>query len=461
MDKFIIENSFNMKQKFFDDGKTKTYEFRLEQLRKLKQMIKKNENEIIEALYLDLHKPTVESFISEIGFMYEEINYSIKHLKSWMKTKKVSTPIVLSPSKSFIYSEPLGVILIIGPWNYPFQLLLAPLVGAISAGNCAMIKPSAQTKHTSNLVAKIISETYDEEYISVVEGPGAMIGPMLIETNKFDHIFFTGSQSVGKSIATMAANHLTPVTLELGGKSPVIVDKDANIDIAAKRLTWSKFFNSGQTCVCPDYLLVHESVKNELLNKMKFYIIEFFGENPIESENFARIINKKRFNILKEFLDEGNIIIGGQNDEDTKFIAPTIIDNINLDSKIMQQEIFGPILPILTYKNIEEVIPIIRKNRYPLALYLYTKNKITEKFILENIEFGGGCINNGMVHLANTNIPFGGVSNSGMGNYHGKYSFDVFSHKKSIIKTGNWLDISLRYPPYTNNKLNTAKKFFK
>lgn len=461
MDELMIEKSFSMKRNFFDEGKTRSYEFRIENLKKLKEMIKKNEKEILEALYLDLHKPAFEAFTSEIGIMYEEINYTIEHLKTWMKPKKVSTPLVLQPSTSYIYSEPLGVTLIIGPWNYPFQLLLAPLVGAIAAGNCAMIKPSDQTKHTSDLVAKIIAETFAEEYISVVQGPGAMVGPMLIEKFRFDHIFFTGSPSVGKKIAAMASEHLTPVTLELGGKSPVIVDKNVNIDVAAKRLTWAKYFNAGQTCVCPDYLLVHESIKDEFINRMKFYIKEFFGDNPIESENFGRIVNEKRFDVLKAFLDEGNIVIGGESDKISKFISPTIIDRINLDSKIMQEEIFGPILPVMTYGDIKEVVPVIRKNRYPLALYLYTNNKQVEEFIIENIEFGGGCINNGMIHLANSKLPFGGVGNSGMGRYHGIDSFDTFSHKKSIIKTKECLDPSLRYAPYSDKKLNTAKKFFK
>lgn len=457
----MLDKSFNMKRKFFDDGNTRSYEFRITQLIKLKQMIKNNEKEILEALYLDLHKPAFEAYTAEIGIMYEEINYTIKHLKTWMKPEKIQTPIVLHPSRSFVYSDPLGIALIIGPWNYPFQLLLAPLVGAISAGNCVIIKPSDQTKHISNLVAKIIGETYPEEYISVVQGPGAMVGPMLIEQFRFDHIFFTGSPSVGKQIATMAAKHLTPVTLELGGKSPAIVDKEVNIDVAARRLVWAKYFNAGQTCVCPDYLLIHESIKDEFLSKMKFYIKEFFGEKPIESESYGRIINEKRFDILKEYLNQGNVIIGGEIDRESKFISPTIIDGINIDSKIMQEEVFGPILPVITYSDINEAVTIVRKNRYPLALYLFTQNKGIEKFILENIEFGGGCINNGMVHLVNSKMPFGGVGNSGIGRYHGRYSFETFSHKKSVLKTGEWLDPSLRYAPYNNKKLNVVRKFFK
>lgn len=456
-----IREIFDIKRKFFDEGNTRSYEFRIEQLYKLKRVIKSNEREIIEALHKDLGKPEFEAFTSEIGVMYEEINYAVKNFKDWMKPEKVSTPLVMQPSKSVIYSEPLGVILIIGPWNYPFQLLLAPLVGAISAGNCAVIKPSDQSKHTSDIIKKLIEETFPREYISVVQGPGAMIGPMLIERFRFDYIFFTGSPSVGRKIAEMAAGNLTPVTLELGGKSPVIVDKDADIDLSAKRLTWAKYFNAGQTCVCPDYLLVHESIKSKFIDRMKHYIKEFFGDNPEKSNSYGRIINKKRFNILSDYLNHGNIIVGGQTNEADLFIAPTIIDNITLASNIMKEEIFGPILPVMTFKDITEVLTIVRKNPYPLAVYLYTNNEKSEKLIIENIQFGGGCINNSMMHLMNSNVPFGGVGFSGMGMYHGRYSFDTFSHKKSIVKTRPYLDQSLRYAPYNDHKMKLARKFFK
>ncbi|SFR65431.1 aldehyde dehydrogenase [Anaeromicropila populeti] len=461
MDVLKIDKSFNKKRQFFDEGKTKGYEFRKENLIKLKNVIKKYESEIMEALYLDLHKPAFEAFTSEIGILYEEIRYTLKHLKGWMKPKRVHTSFVLHPSSSYLYSEPLGVTLIIGPWNYPFQLLFAPLVGAIAAGNCAILKPSDQTKHISNLVAKIIQETYEDNYISVVQGPGSIIGSHLIQRFPFNHIFFTGSPSVGKKILSMAADTLTPVTLELGGKSPVIVHKDANIDISARKLTWAKFFNAGQTCVCPDYLLIHESIKDVFIEKMIYYIKDFFGENPIESENFARIINKKRYEILENWLHEGTLLIGGQCDKNSLFIAPTIIDQITPESSIMQDEIFGPILPVITYKDINEIVPIIRKNRYPLSLYLYTRNKELEKFVIETFEFGGGCINNGILHLVNPNLPFGGVGNSGMGRYHGKSSFDAFSHKKSILKTKQWIDPPLLYAPYSDGKLKFVRKIFK
>jgi len=440
----LLREAFEKKRAFFDAGKTKSYEFRIEQLRKLKKAVHDNEAQIMAALHKDLHKPAFEVFISEIALVLDEVGHAIKHLEKWMKPEKVSTPMALHPSSCSILSEPLGVVLIIGPWNYPFQLLLAPLIGAIAAGNCAILKPSDQTPNTSNLVSRMLRELYHEDYVSAVQGPGAMVGPMLIERYRFDHVFFTGSPSVGRKIAEMAARQLTPVTLELGGKSPVIVAKDAAIDVTAKRLVWAKFFNAGQTCVCPDYLLVHRSVKSELLEKMKVQIREFLGQDPRKSDSFARIVNERRFNALTAYLKDGDVIIGGDTDKDQRYIAPTILDNVSLDSPIMKEEVFGPILPVIPFDELTEVVSIVRRNRYPLALYLYTESKSTEEYILERIEFGGGCINNGMVHLANTALPFGGVGNSGMGSYHGKYSFDVFSHKKSIVKTTTMLDPSLR-----------------
>ena len=455
-----IEKAFNSKREFFDKGKTKSYEFRITQLKKLKSSIKKNEKKIIDALYLDMHKPEMEVYISEIGVLYEEISFIVKHLNDWMNPKAQRTPLVLHPSKSKIYAEPLGVVLIIGPWNYPFQLMMAPLAGAIAAGNCAIIKPSDNTKHITEVIVELIHETFDENYISVVTGPGAMVGPLLIEKYPFNHIFFTGSPNVGKQIMAMAAKHLTPVTLELGGKSPVVVDKHVNVDIAAKRIAWAKFFNAGQTCVSPDYVLVHEEVKEALIDKIKFYIKEFYNGNPEESDHLTHIVNEKRFNTLVGYLEGVNIIHGGQHNSTTRYIAPTLVDKIPSNHPIMKDEIFGPILPFITYKDAKEIIPIIRKNRYPLACYIFTKSKKFEKLIIDNIEFGGGCVNNTLVHLVNPRLPFGGVGNSGMGRYHGKYSFEVFSHYKSILKTSATVDPSLRYPPYTEVKKKWAKRFF-
>ncbi|SDB90433.1 aldehyde dehydrogenase (NAD+) [Williamwhitmania taraxaci] len=455
-----IDQSFNSKRGYFDSGATRSYHFRIEQLRKLKAGIRRYESEILDALHSDMHKPRFEAFLSEIGIMYEEIDHTIKHLKGWMKPEKLTTPLALQLSSSRIYTEPLGVVLIIGPWNYPFQLLMAPLVGAIAAGNCAIIKPSDNTRNTGSVVERLITEMFDPAYISVVQGPGAMIGPMLIEKFRFDHIFFTGSAPVGKKIMSMAAEHLSPVTLELGGKSPVIVDKDVNIDVAAKRLMWAKCFNAGQTCVCPDYLLVHESIKDQFVAKMKFYIKEFLGEKPLTSPNLTHIVNKRRFDTLTSYLNNVNILHGGEYDNTTLCMEPTIVDGVAADHPMATEEIFGPILPVYTFKDIEEVVPFIRKNRYPLACYIFTSNNNTEKFIIENIEFGGGCVNNALIHLANPELPFGGVGFSGMGNYHGKYSFEVFSHKKSMLKTNTFIDPSLRYAPYTESKMKWAHRLF-
>ncbi|MDQ3047879.1 MAG: aldehyde dehydrogenase [Bacteroidota bacterium] len=452
---------FNAQRNFFDEGKTKSYDFRVQQLKKLRTAIEKNEENIIGALHADMHKPRFEAFVSEIGIIYEEIDHVLDHLKKWMKPERVPTPLSLQISTSRIYTEPLGVVLIIGPWNYPFQLLIAPLIGSIAAGNCAILKPSDNTKNIASLIEKIIAETFDENYIAVVTGAGSVVGPQLIEKYRFDHIFFTGSPGIGKEIMKMAAAHLTPVTLELGGKSPAIVDRNLDLKVTAKRLVWAKFFNAGQTCVGPDYLLVHESVKEELIKQMILAIKEFYGEDPLNSENLTHIINSKRFGILHSYLGGLNIVYGGKSDEKTLCMEPTIVDGVTMDHPIMQEEIFGPILPVFTYREMEEILPFIRKHRYPLACYLFTTDQVTEDFVIRNIEFGGGCINNALAHLANPHLPFGGIGNSGMGSYHGKKSFDAFSHKKSVMKSKLFFDPPIKYPPYTESKEKWARFFFK
>lgn len=452
---------YTSKKSFFQSGITRSYNFRIEQLKNLKNSIKKYENDIIKALQNDLGKPTFEAYTAEVGIVYEEINIAIKNLKTWMKRKKVSTPIFLIPSKSYILPEPKGVVFIISPWNYPFQLSISPLIGSIAAGNCAILKPSNQSKHTEVIINKVIEETFPEDYISVVRGSGSSVVEPLIANYRFDHIFFTGSVNIGKKILECAAKHLTPTTLELGGKSPSIVCKDADLEEAAKKITWAKYYNLGQTCVAPDYLLVHEDIKTQLIDKIKKYIVLFYGENPEKSENLGKIINEKRFNRLLELLNSGNTIQGGQWNREKLFIYPTLLDNINLENDIMNEEIFGPILPILTFKDNDDIVKIIRKNPYPLALYLFTDNESTEKFILQNIEFGGGCINDTISHLVNPKLPFGGIGYSGMGAYHSKYTFETFSHMKSIFKSGKLFNSSLKFPPYTDLKLNLAKFFMK
>ncbi len=456
----MMSDQYTSKRNFFESGKTRKYEFRIEQLKKLKNSIKEYEDDIIKAMKIDLGKPTFEAFTSEIGILYEELNIAIKNLSSWMKKKSVSTPIFLFPSKSYILPEPKGVVFIISPWNYPFQLAISPLIGAIAAGNCALVKPSNQSKATEEIIFKLISETFDDNYISVLRGPGSKVVEPLIDNYNFDHIFFTGSVGVGKKILKHSAKHLTPTTLELGGKSPSIVFKDADLEEAAKKITWAKYYNLGQTCVAPDYLLVHEDVKEELIEKIKKYIVFYHGEDPVKSENLGKLINEKRFDRLLEIM-KGDIIYGGKSIREKLFIYPTIIDNVGLDDPIMSEEIFGPILPIISFKDKEEIISIVRKNKYPLALYLFTEDRAIEDYILQNIQFGGGCINDAISHLVNPKLPFGGIGTSGKGQYHAKYSFDTFSHMKSIFKSGKIFQTNLKYPPYTDLKLKLARFFMK
>jgi len=452
---------FEEKQTYYKSGATRSYKFRIKQLKKLKNAIKAREEEISQALYQDLHKPGFESYASEIGFTYMEINHTLKNLKGWMKPDKINTSLVHFPSRSWLMKEPLGVCMIIGPWNYPFQLQIAPLVGAIAAGNAAVLKPSEMTPHTARVIEALIDDTFDREYISVVQGNGAEIVPKLMDQHRFDHIFFTGSEAVGKKIAEQAAQKLTPVTLELGGKSPAMIDKTANLKVSARRIAWGKFFNAGQTCVSPDYVLVEESVKEDFIQQMRLVVWEFFGDMHAGHPDYAHIVNEKRFDTLVSYLQQGNILMGGQNQRESLFIAPTLMDGISLSSSIMQEEIFGPILPILTYKSLGEAKAVIDKNPQPLSFYLFTEDKAVEKEILRDVQFGGGAINNTIVHLSNPDLPFGGVGTSGYGQYHGKYSFDTFTHQKSVMKTGTWLDLKFRYPPYSVNKKKLAKLFIR
>ncbi|MEZ4773173.1 MAG: aldehyde dehydrogenase [Bacteroidia bacterium] len=451
---------YQQQQIFFESGKTREYAFRAAQLKQLRTVIKDHEQEIIAALQADLRKPVFEAFTSEIGLVYDEIAFALSHLKAWMAPEKVKTPAVLFPTTSRILPEPKGTVLIIAPWNYPFMLLFSPLVGAIAAGNTVFLKPSELAPRTSALMEKMVSENFDPAYIHIVTGDGATVVGRLMETIRFDHIFFTGSTPVGKIIAQAAAKTLTPVTLELGGKSPAIVDSEVDIDTAAKHIAWAKYFNAGQSCVSPDYVLVHESQKTRLVERMRHYIHAFFGDNPQQSESYARIINHRRFDVLEKYLHEGNIVAGGQTDREDLYIAPTVIENTGPENKLMQEEIFGPILPVLTWKTQAEALSIVKKNPQPLAFYIFTQNDKTSDEFIQRIPFGGGCINNAMVHLANPHLPFGGVGSSGMGSYHGEESFRTFSHFKSVMKTKNFYDNPLRYPPYNNRKVDLAQWVF-
>ncbi|SMO65022.1 aldehyde dehydrogenase [Solitalea koreensis] len=454
-----LSNIFNHQRQFFDSKATFPYEFRIKQLKKLKAAIRSYEKQIFAALKADLNKHEFESYGTEVGIVYEEINYTIKNLKKWMKPQWKYSPIAMFPSSSYIYKDPLGCVFIVAPWNYPFQLLIAPLVGAIAGGNCAILKPSEFTPEITYVMRTIIKETFDENYVAIVEGEGQTTVPYLLKKHRFDLVFFTGSIPVGKNIAELAAPKLTPVILELGGKSPCIVDKDVDMHHAAKRIVWGKFTNAGQTCVAPDYLLVHNSRKDEFISLLKKYILEFYGEDAKNSD-FGRIINEKRFNTLESYLSDGKIIAGGQTDAASKFIAPTLLDSPSLDSAVMKDEIFGPILPVYGYNEYEETIEFIKRHPYPLALYLFTNSDTVRERYLKEVTFGGGCINNTLMHLCNPKIPFGGVGYSGMGNYHGKYSFDTFTHSKAVVKSGTWFDPGLLYAPF-KEKIKIARMFLK
>lgn len=454
-----IAEIYNAQQDFFSSGITLSYEFRKKQLQLLKKAIKKHEERILAALYADLHKPPVEAYGSEIGLIYLEIKDILSGLKHWMRTEAVSSPLAQYPSESRIYRVPLGMTLIIGPWNYPFQLLMAPLAGAIAGGNCAVLKPSELAPHTAEVIETMIRETFDPAYIAVLQGEGSVVIPEVMQ-QRFDHVFFTGSTAVGRKVLEMATPHLTPVTLELGGKSPCIVDDKVDISVAAKRIIWGKYWNAGQTCIAPDYVLVHQKVKDELIEAMKKAIIQFWGEDPQQSPDYGRIINAKRFHVLRSYLEQGNLLHGGFTDENELFISPTLLDAVDWNSPVMQEEIFGPVLPIITFDRLEDAVRLIRKQPYPLSLYIFTKRTKTEKILREQVRFGGGCINNTLVHFTNTELPFGGVGYSGMGRYHGRYSFETFTHAKSMIKTATWLDVPMKYPPY-KNKLKMVKMIMK
>jgi aldehyde dehydrogenase (NAD+) len=434
------------KRQYFQTGETKAVEFRLEQLEKLRKAIQTYEKDIMDTLYVELNKPPLEAYSMEIGFIYKEIRFMMKHLRKWVRPKRVKTPLTHAGAKSFIYPEPYGVSLIIAPWNYPFQLTIAPLVGAIAAGNCAVVKPSEYTPRMSSLLKTIIEETFSSDYISVVEG-GVDVSTELLKM-RFDHIFFTGSVPVGKIVMEAASKHLTPVTLELGGKSPVIVDRTANIDLAAKRIVWGKFSNAGQTCIAPDYALIHDEVKDALIEKMKHYIREFYGDMPEMSRCYAKIVSERHAKRLVSFLQDGTIVHGGRYDIAQRWMEPTIIEEVDANASIMQEEIFGPILPVFSFTNIDEAIHLIQRYEKPLALYLFSEDRRVQQAVLERVSFGGGCINDTLMHIATPYLPFGGVGQSGFGAYHGKASFDAFSHYKSILKQTTVWDIAVRYPNY-------------
>ena len=444
---------------FFNTGATLPVQFRINALKKMQSYIRQNEKEITDALTADLGKSALEGFMCEAGLVLSEISYMLKNIKKFAANEKKSTCITNFAAKSFLKKSPRGVVLIMSPWNYPFLLTLDPLVDALAAGNTAVVKPSAYSPNTSRVIEKMLTECFAPEYVSVVTG-GRAENQSLLE-QKYDYIFFTGSQAVGHEVMKKAAENLTPVTLELGGKSPCIVDKSAKIALAAKRIVWGKFLNCGQTCVAPDYILCHESKRSELIKALKQQIVVQFGVVPLANNSYGKIINQKHFDRICSLIDPRKLAHGGKSDANLLKIEPTIMYDITWNDPVMKQEIFGPVLPILTYSTDEEMINIVNSHAKPLALYLFTSNKELEKTVLSRCSFGGGCINDTIVHLATNNMGFGGVGESGMGAYHGKVGFDTFSHIKTIVDKKTWIDVIMRYQPYTSFKEKLLRMFLK
>jgi len=443
---------------YFATGITKDVSFRLDQLKVLRKAVIDNEAAIFHALKEDLNKPAFEAYGGESAIVIHEIDHALRNLRRWSKPRRVRTPLVLFPARCFIHPEPFGVALIIGPWNFPVQLMLSPLVGAMAAGNCAVLKPSIAAPYSSRVITKLISENLDPAYVSILEG-GAETAQALLE-QRFDHIFFTGGVATGKLVMEAAAKHLTPVTLELGGKNPCIVDADAQLDITARRIVFGKFLNAGQSCVAVDYLLVDRRVKQALLSHILKYTVEFYGEDAFRSPDFCRIVNEQHFDRLLGLLHTGDIVIGGGSDRASRYIAPTVIDGITGSEPVMADEIFGPLLPVIAYDDLSEAIEFVNNRPKPLALYFFSRNEAHQERVLTETASGGGCINDTLVHFTVTGMPFGGIGDSGMGKYHGKASFDTFTHERSIVRSRFLaIDALLRYPPYKDH-LKLLRKLF-
>ena len=439
---------------FFNTHATKDLDFRKAQLQKLKKVVKSNEKLLYDAIYQDFGKSEFETFGTEISFVYKDIDYYLKNLKSFAKPKSVLTNIVNQMGSSKIVFEPLGNCLVIGAWNYPYQLTLTPVIAAIAAGNTCMIKPSELPENTMKAMAKLINENFDPQFLYVVEG-GVEETTAILKL-RFDKIFFTGSPRVGKIVYKAAAEHLTPVTLELGGKSPAFVTEKADLQIAARRIVWGKFINAGQTCVAPDYLYVAENIKAKFL---KVLIEEIKKRNYTDNvDHYCKIINERNFDRLEKMIDREKVVFGGETNREKRYISPTVLDNVTWDDAVMQEEIFGPILPILTYKNLETAMQTVVEGEKPLSAYLFSNDAKEQELFTEKLSFGGGCINDTLMHLSNDRLPFGGVGNSGIGHYHGKFGFEAFSHQKAILKKSNYLEPELKYPPYSDAKLNILKK---
>lgn len=445
-------------KKFSDLGTSKDVSFRISQLQKLKKILKDNESLLCEAIYEDIKKSKFETYVTELALVYNEIDVCIKNLDKWSKPLKVKTNILNLPAKSFIISEPYGTTLIIGAWNYPYQLTLAPLVATLAAGNTAIVKPSELPVKTSATLKKIINENFNPDYLHVIEG-GVEVTQELL-SYPYGKICFTGSTTVGKIVARAAAEHLTPVLLELGGKSPCFVFEDADLKLAAKRIAWGKYLNAGQTCIAPDYLLIHSSIYDKFLDELKDQIQHIVGDNALTSESYTRIINERNVQRLKKLIEPEKVFFGGKVIESENYIEPTILKNIGWDDEVMQEEIFGPIFPAIPFDDLNSVIAKIKEGPKPLALYMFTKSESIQSKILKEISFGGGCVNDTIMHIANHHLPFGGVGGSGMGNYHGEHGFKTFSHQKSIVKKTFWFEPSMKYAPYTDGKLKLLRRIF-
>lgn len=445
---------------FFDTDATKDIKFRKKQLKSLRKEIKKREADILKALNQDLGKGKVEGYASEIGIILKSISMFLKELKNYSKPESMNTPMLQFPAKSYVVREPLGTVLIIGPFNYPFQLIMEPLIGAIAAGNCAVVKPSELTPNTSQVIAEIITAAFEPNYVTTVLGEKDVTSALLKE--KFDFIFFTGSTKVGQIVYEAASKHLTPVALELGGKSPTIIDETANIKVAAERIAFGKFMNAGQTCVAPDYILIDRKVKDKFIKAMRNTITEFYGKDIERSEDFSRIVNDSHFKRLSGLIDSAadRIVLGGQTNADSRYIEPTLIDEVTLSDDVMQEEIFGPILPIITFDSRDEVFDIVRTFDKPLALYVFSEDSDFVKTVFKRLSFGGGCVNDTLMHVSNPYLPFGGVGPSGIGTYHGKYSFDLFSHQKAYMTKSTKLETGLLFPPY-KGKFKYIRQLYK
>lgn len=443
---------------FFDGGVTRDVDARLRQLTALRRAIVAGEREILAALAADLRKPAYEAYLAEIVFLYHEIDFTMKHLGRWAKPRRAGAPSILRPSENYVVPEPYGAALIIGPWNYPFQLTIAPLVGAIAAGNTAILKPSELAPATERVIADLIGRTFDPEFVAVVTGGVDATTALLRE--RFDHIFFTGGTAVGRIIMEAAAKHLTPVTLELGGKSPTIVLADADIETAARKIAWGKFINAGQTCLAPDYVLVDERVRTRFVDALGRAIGNFYGDDPQASPDYARIITTRHFARLRGLMGPHAPRIGGRTDERDRYIAPTVIENVPLDDPLMREEIFGPLLPVLSVGSLDEALGIVRSMSKPLALYLFTGDRAAERRVIRETSSGAVCVNDVVIHVSNYRLPFGGVGESGMGAYHGQYSFEAFSHLKPVMKRTRLFDMPLRYPPYRGSAMNIVRRIF-